>query len=131
MTGERVLVIDTGAFLDMDFSKLEARLLHAGLRFETSVSGQGGHVWIVGTPTGRPSVYAELWAQKTPAEVFANVAALMPGDRVAGQDRFLAEFIRSRPFGDFPTLEPLTQAGKVPPVIAHAPPARRGRWSRG
>lgn len=135
MTGERVLVIDTDRFLDADFSKLEARLLHAGLRFETSVSGQGGHVWIVGTPTGRPSAYAGLWAQKTPAEVFADAKAgfaLMFGeDRAAEQDRLLAEFARSRPFDALTALGEGPKAGKVPPVIAHAPPARRGRWSRG
>lgn len=146
MTG-RVLVIDADRFLDADFSKLEARVadaLHVGLRCEVSVSGNGRHFWVVGTPTGRPSVYEDarrdalrrietgpaLWQLKTADEVYEDVRRFLDSG-TAGQDPPHLDFFRSRPFDHIPADAALAPVRKVPPVVAHAPPARRGRWSRG
>jgi len=134
VSSERVLVIDTGVFLDMDLSKLEARVLnlYATSGDPQALQGDDRRYWLVGTPTGRPSAYdtCPAWAQMSGAAVLADLRRLVTNAK-AGQDPPYLEFVRSRPFPDFVPLEAEPQARKVPPVVAHAPPARRGRWSRG
>lgn len=151
MTAERVLVIDTGVFLDLDFSKLEARVLslQATSGDPQAVPDDGRRYWVIGTPTGRhigllaemqAHAMVESWRQQNPAavqawaaqqnaiadEVEANLKRI-----ITGQDRADDLWNRSRPFDALTALGEGPKAGKVPPVIAHAPPARRGRWSRG
>lgn len=127
--GERVLVIDTGVFLDIDVSTPEARAMVQAWR-KNPRNAAIVEFWkynrcdvALPTRTGR-------WEVKTPAEVWADCRRLVD-EATTGQDPSNVDFFRSRPFPDLAALEAKPQARKVPPVIAHAPPARRGRWSRG
>jgi len=72
----------------------------------------------------------DAWEQKTDAEVADDVRAMLA--KVSpGQDPPYLWFVRSRPDDFDPALFRATVPQKVPPVVAHAPPARRGRWARG
>lgn len=100
-----VLVIDTDRFLTAELGEAVHRKIQAGLD-------------------------AERWKVKTVAEVCEDVRRILDLGTI-GQDPSNLDFYRSRPFDHIPAFEALAPVQKVPPVIAHAPPARRGRWSRG
>lgn len=105
MSGPRVWILEADLFLEITTPTGRRASIYDDLRQD--LDGERRYA-VVGTPTGRTA-----------------------GDMKTGQDRLQALAERSRPLEPLPMLRLDPQAEKVPPVVAHAPPARRGRWARG